>query len=171
MPTQNEDNHKFFLFFKLLFYLSRSLWIPLPQSPWTTFRSDSNSQSCNILQKMRKNEYSKECMVWKSGKKGIFGKVTLYEKPCIFLFNFQYLRKGYVTKVVGNVSSYCSDFFLFWWKVDVKFFWAKQPFLKIHIFFCWINNSLGLLMFHVEMAHLLNDSIYVYLDCKVWKRP
>ena len=35
--------------------------------------------------------------------KGIFGKVTFYEK----------LRKKYETKVVGNVSSYCSKFFLF----------------------------------------------------------
>ena len=54
-----------------------------PQSPWTTFRSDSNSQSCNIRQKIRKDEYIKECMVWKSGKKGISGKVAFYEIPCI----------------------------------------------------------------------------------------
>ena len=66
---------------------------------------------------MRKDEYIKECMVWKSGKKGIFERVTFYEKPCTFFFNFQNLRKKYETKVVGNVSSYCSKFFLFWWNL------------------------------------------------------
>ena len=76
---------------------------PPPQSPWTTFGSDS-SQSCNIRQKMRKDEYIKECMVWKS-EKGILGKVKFYEMPCIFFLNFQYLRKKYVIRVAGNVSS------------------------------------------------------------------
>ena len=89
--------------------------VPLAQSPWTTFRSDSISQSCNIRRKMRKDEYIKECMVWKSGKKVFFFLNSVYS-----FFNFQFLRKKYETRVAGNGSNYCPIFYLFLWNPKIE---------------------------------------------------
>ena len=52
-------------------------------------------------------------MVWKSGKKSIFGKSHILWKPCIFIFNFQYLRKKYETRFTVNGSNYYSNSFYF----------------------------------------------------------
>ena len=84
------------------------------QYPWTTFRSDSNSQSCNIRWKMRKDEYIKEDGL-KIRKKGILGKVAFLKKPCIFFLLFSLSPEKVWNKSCGNGSSYCSN--LFWWNL------------------------------------------------------
>ena len=60
------------------FHKKKSEKIHSVHHPWTTSRSDSYSQSCNICRKMCKDESIKECIVWKSGKKGIFGKFHFF---------------------------------------------------------------------------------------------
>ena len=86
-----------------------------PQSPLTTFRSDSNSQSGYIRQRCAKMSTLRNAWFENPEKKVFWEKSHFMKKPVIFYFNFRYLRKKYVTKV-WNVSSYCSNFFLFWWK-------------------------------------------------------
>ena len=60
---------------------------------------------------MRKDEYIQECIVENPEQKGILGKVTFYEIPCIFFFYFQYLIKKYKTVLLVmfqvNVPNFC----------------------------------------------------------------
>ena len=88
-----------------LFPFWKNWRVGLAQSPWTPLRSDSNSQSWNIRQRMLKDEYIKEWMVWKSEKRVFWETSHLIKYPIYFFFYFQYRRKKYKTRDPWNGSN------------------------------------------------------------------